>query len=223
MTPEQFLARYKIECFYHLTDVRNLDSISIRQTGGLLRLSELRRRRIEVLGPGGNDWSHDADIRLGLDQFVHLCLFPEHPMEYRAKEDGRVVESRFLQINPVVLKCEGIRFAPDVSNKKGVQLLTLAEACAAMDFMVIYERTDWRDPQIQECRKQARKSSNGYPTNDDYGVLTWRRDQYSFLDLMEPAWLKKCQSNLLGIPASPLFKRSKTLGSCIRQLNERAC
>jgi hypothetical protein len=57
----------------------------------------------------------------------------------------------------VVLKCEGIRFAPDVSNKKGIQLLTFAEACAAMDFMVIYERTDWRDPQIQERRKQARK------------------------------------------------------------------
>jgi hypothetical protein len=155
MTPEQFIAHYKVQCFYHFTDVRNLHSI--RQAGGLLRLSELRRRQIEVPAPGGNDWSHDADTRLGFDQFVHLCLFPEHPMEYRAKENGRIVESRFLQINPAVLKCEEIRFAPDVSNKKGVLLLTLAEACAAMDFVVIYERTDWRDPQIQELRKQARK------------------------------------------------------------------
>ena len=35
--------------------------------------------------------------------------------------------------------------------------MTLEEAVQALDFSVIYDRTDWRDPQIQERRKLAKK------------------------------------------------------------------
>lgn len=155
MTPDQFISCYNVSCFYHFTDIRNLNSI--RQHGGLLRLSELRQRQIEIPAPGGNDWSHDADTRIGLDQYVHLCFFSEHPMEYRARQDSRIVESVFLQIDQKILNCEGIIFCPDVSNKSGVPRLTITEACEVMNFSVIYERTDWRDPKIQERLKQAKK------------------------------------------------------------------
>ena len=155
MTPEQFISYYSISCFYHFTDIRNLNSI--HQNGGLLRLSELRQRQIEIPAPGGNDWSHEADTRIGLDQYVHLCFISEHPMEYRAKQDNRIIQSVFLEIDPKIINCEGVFFCPDVSNKAGTPRLTIAEACKVMDFEVIYKRTDWRDPMIQERRKQAKK------------------------------------------------------------------
>jgi hypothetical protein len=154
MTPEQFISRFGVPFFFHFTDLRNLDSI---RALGLLRYAELRRRRLEVPAAGGNDWSHEADTRSGLDEYVHLCLFSEHPMEYCAKAEGRIVQSRFLGISPEVIWHEGIRFTDNVSNKRGVELLTLTEASERLDFTVIYDRTDWRDPEIKARRKVAKR------------------------------------------------------------------
>lgn len=155
MTAERFLARYEVRCFYHFTDVRNLDSI--RKAKGLFSFAELNRRNIPSAATGGNDWSHEADERVGVDEYVHLCLFSEHPMEYRAKQERRILESRFLEINSKVLTFDEIRFTPDVSNKRGVQLLTLAEACSTLDFEAIYDHAGWRDPEIKQRRLAAKK------------------------------------------------------------------
>lgn len=131
----------------------------------MLRLAELGRRNIAIPVAGGNDWSHDADARVGLDEYVHLCLFSEHPMEYRARGEGRLVQSRFLGVSPEVLHIDGIRFTADVSNRRGVELFTLDQACEAMDFEVIYDRTNWRDPAIQERRKVAKRYELLVPTD----------------------------------------------------------
>ena len=155
MTPEQFLSRFNVKCFWHFTDERNLETI--RAAGALLSLSEAKRRDLNIPAPGGNQWSHEADQRLGLDNYVHLCLADQHPMEFRAREDGRIVNTRFLSISRDVLKIAGVRFAPDVANKRGTPLLTLSEACECMDFQVIYDRTDWRDPAIQQRRTLAKR------------------------------------------------------------------
>lgn len=143
-----------MKSFYHFTDTRNLASI---RDLGLLPFAELQSRGIVVQAPAGNDWSHEADERWGLDNYVHLCLMDEHPMEYQARKDGRIVDSRFLQISPAVLAIDGIRFAADIANKSGVPLLSLEEACETMDFEVIYDRTDWKDPDIQQRRQIAKR------------------------------------------------------------------
>ena len=83
---------------YHFTDRRNLGSI--RKHGGLYCLAELVRLGIKVPAPGGNDWSHAEDKRRGLDGFVHLCFRENQPMEYRAKQEGRIGDSFFLETNP---------------------------------------------------------------------------------------------------------------------------
>lgn len=152
MTPDQFINRFRVPCFYHFTDTRNLPSIV--QRGGIYPWAELNG---DVLAPGGNDWSHEADQRNGLDRYVHLCLLNEHPMEYRAKERGAILESRFLRIHPSIVYREGIIFFPDVSNKAGVTGLTLAQAADQMDFEVVYDRTDWRNEEIRGRRQAARK------------------------------------------------------------------
>jgi hypothetical protein len=155
MNAEEFLTRYNPSCFYHFTDTRNLESI---REHGLLTLHDIKKSGIQVPVLGGNDWSHEEDARRGLDRFVHLCFFSEHPMEWVAREkDNRIKESRFIPVLRDVLSWDNIRFTSGVANKSGSRLLTLKEASETMDFEVIYDRTDWKDPEIQKRRNAAKK------------------------------------------------------------------
>jgi hypothetical protein len=114
--------RYAVTSFYHFTDRRNL--LMIKEHGGLYSLAMLRKMKIEIPAPGGNEWSHDADGRIGLDRYVHLCFRPTHPMEYVARQDGRIVDSVYLQIHPDVLKVDGVMYTAGVSNKSGMTVNT---------------------------------------------------------------------------------------------------
>lgn len=156
MTPEEFLASVKLQRFYHFTDEANLPSI---KEHGLLSLEQLEKRGIAPPKPGGNQWSHDADKRTGLDLYVHLCLFNEHPMEYRAKTEGRIEKSKFLEIDKMVLGIDGACFTAAVANKAGVQTLTIAEANLEMDFEVVcnYRTMDWKNPEVMDRIKAAKK------------------------------------------------------------------
>src|SRR5258706_254310 len=138
----------RIPRLYHFTDRRNLPLI--RKYGGLLPLAELRRRGIEVPAPGGNEWSHDANGMAGLDEYIHLCFRPTHPMEYVARREERITDSIFLEVHAQVLQWDGVRFSPDVSNKHGVKRFPIEEAAEMIDYEVLYTRTDWKDPAIRE-------------------------------------------------------------------------
>lgn len=139
---------------FHFTDIRNLQFI---KEHGLLSLAELNRRSIEIPAAGGNQWSHDADYRMGLDEYVHLCFFNQHPMEFIAKRDGRINESVFLKINPIVLQWEEVKVTLEVANKSGTKLLTLAQAMEEIDSEIICKWTDWSNPDVQERRQIAKK------------------------------------------------------------------
>jgi hypothetical protein len=92
----------RITRLYHFTDRRNLPLI--RELGGLLPASELAKQSVQVPAPGGNEWSRDADAMSDMDRYVHLCFRPNHPMEYLARQDGRIGDTIFLEIHPAVLK-----------------------------------------------------------------------------------------------------------------------
>lgn len=145
----------QIPRLYHFTDRRNLDLI--RQLGGLHPMADLLKRGVAVPAPGGNQWSRDADGLKGLERYVHLCFRSNHPMEHRARQDGRIADSIFLEIHPSVMQFEGVRFTADVSNKSGVESVPIAEAAAIIDFQVLYTRTDWTDPAIQARLQQVEK------------------------------------------------------------------
>jgi hypothetical protein len=145
----------QIPLLYHFTDRRNLPSI--QNCGGLFPKAELDGKGVAIPAAGGNQWSFDADKTRGLHNYIHLCFRSNHPMEYVARQDGRIVDSIFLQIHPSVLNYTGVRFTADVSNKSGVTLYTLEQARDIIDFQVLYTRTDWSDPAIQERLKQAEK------------------------------------------------------------------
>lgn len=147
--------RYAVTSFYHFTDRKN--AASIREYGGLYSLAILRAKGVEIPAPGGNEWSHAADEMKGLDQYVHLCFRPNHPMEYVARQDGRISDSVYLQVHPDVLQINGVMFSADVSNKSGVEVVSLEGALAVIDFEVLYTRTDWNNSEIQKRLKQVEK------------------------------------------------------------------
>jgi hypothetical protein len=155
MPKQDPFVQYSVTSFYHFTDRAN--SASIRHLGGLHSLAALREMGIEIHAPGGNDWSHDADRMKGLDQYVHLCLRPNHPMEYVARQDGRIANPIYLQVHPDILRIKGVMFTADVSNKSGVEIISLAKALDVIDFKVLYTRTDWTEPDVQRRLKQAEK------------------------------------------------------------------
>jgi len=139
--------------FYHFTDGRNLTSI---KEHGLLSMAEINRRKIDVV-TGGNEWSLEADRIKGMNVYVHLCFFAEHPMEYKAKKEGRIENSRFLRINPSILRVQGALISKDVSNKANASYGDPEDFIEQVDLDVIYTRTDWKDKAIQERLKMARK------------------------------------------------------------------
>jgi hypothetical protein len=145
-----------IKELYHFTDRRNLPSI--QETGGLYSYALLKEMEIEISAPGGNDWSHDADTQKGMDRYVHLCFREKHPMEYRAKEDGRIVSSIFLRISTDVLQIEGVRFTGEVSNKSGVEPCSIDEALSIIDFEMLDRRwKNYCDPEINLRLQQVER------------------------------------------------------------------
>jgi hypothetical protein len=140
--------RYQVTHFYHFCDRRNLPLI--RELGGLYSLEKLEEMGVTIPAPGGNDWSHDADRMKGLHQYVHLCLRNNHPMEYIARQEGRIQDSIFLQVSAAVLQMEGLKYTEDVSNKSGVVVRTIEEARDLIDFEVAYTRTDWKNAAVKQ-------------------------------------------------------------------------
>jgi hypothetical protein len=161
-TMQSILTKYKIEGIWHFTDAVNLKSII--SNGGLLSLAELERRSIAIAKPGGNQWSHDADKYKGVHQYVHMSFLDDHPMQFAAKQDGRITDPIWIKIDPSILLDENVRFSCDVSNKSGVSVLTAVEAIEKIDFEVLFTRTDWKDPAIQKRLRAAQKSEILIPT-----------------------------------------------------------
>ena len=139
--------------FFHFTDTRNIPSI---RENGLISMRNLREGNI-IIAPGGNDWSLEADRRSGMDAFVHLCFFDEHPMEYLATKDGRILQSKFLRILPDVLLSEGVLITDMVANRADALPKPAEEMIEKLDLKVIYTRTDWKDPKIQTRLKAAKR------------------------------------------------------------------
>jgi hypothetical protein len=53
----------------------------------------------------------------------------------------------------------------EASNKSGVEARPVAEVLPTLDLKVVYNRTDWKDPAVQERLKAARKYEILIPTS----------------------------------------------------------
>lgn len=125
--------------------------------GGLYPLAELEARGVSILAPGSDEVSRRVDRRRNLDRYVHLCFKSNHPMEFVARQEGRISDSIFLQVHASVIHWEGVLFAPGMANTNNIEFHSIDEARTIIDFEVLYTRTNWSDPQVQQRLQAAEK------------------------------------------------------------------
>ena len=148
------LDHYGIKSIWHFTDLSNIQSIA---NYGLLSLRNLINRKIEVACYGADELSHRLDISKGLDQFVHLSFIKEHPMQYVKTKNMDIPNPVWLEIDARVLFKKKSIFSDTVANKTGAKIYTdINDLSKYIDLDVLWTRKDWRDPQIQTRRKQAK-------------------------------------------------------------------
>ena len=135
------MTKYEQSYLYHFTDKRNIEGIKKR--GGLFSFNELEDIKTDEIFWGGNDWSHDADKMNGVDDYIHLCFIRNHPMEYQARQEGRIQETFWILVHKDVLHIKGVRYTNDVSNKAGVMLLTNKQAVEELDHEAIFTFIDF--------------------------------------------------------------------------------
>ena len=85
-------------------------------------------------------------------------------MEFLAKQDGRMLKSKFLEVDPAVLSAQGVKVSLGVSNKNDVLIQEPTDAFKSMDTEVIFTRTNWKDPAVKERLKVAKKYEVLVPT-----------------------------------------------------------
>lgn len=66
-------------------------------------------------------------------------------------------DSIFLQVHPSVIHGDGVLFVPGMANTNGITFHTMDEARDLIDYEVLYTRTNWSDPQIQQRLQTAEK------------------------------------------------------------------
>jgi hypothetical protein len=151
----RMMIRYGQRYLYHFTDSRNITKI--KRLGGLFSYRELSNLRLNGVVYGGNDWSHDADNMSDVDDYVHLCFTTNHPMEYVARQEGRIQETCWICVHREVLLIEGVLFTNDVANKAGVTLLTNDDAVRELDHEAIFTFIDFGIGNNQQRKQIAEK------------------------------------------------------------------
>lgn len=73
------------------------------------------------------------------------------------KKPGGSWKTLFLEVYPDVLGWDGVRYTPDIANMTGVAVHTIEEARGLIDFEILYTRTNWSDPAIQQRLQQAER------------------------------------------------------------------
>jgi hypothetical protein len=146
----------RVTWLYHFTDRRNLELIW--ELDGLWSTAKLKEMGVEF-HPGGNQHSLDADEMFGMDQYVHLCFKSKHPMQYLAKQDGRIEKTLWIYVDDAasVLELGGALFCPGVSNKSGMETCAIKEAGEMIDVVALYEYLDWNVHENYERRLAAEK------------------------------------------------------------------
>lgn len=139
---------------YHFTDRSNIPSIAKH---GLVSKTRMRAENWWPETTGGNELSHQLDDARGISDYVSLCFTRNHPMKYLANQDGRLPAPCYLGISPDVLSLPGVRVAFGVANGNETKIMDIGEAIDLLDLEVIYSRTEWGNPAVQERLRAAER------------------------------------------------------------------
>lgn len=161
----------KVDRTYHFTERANVPSL---KKHGILSLREIHARGLAAATKFcSSAESRSIDQKRGLDQYVRLCFAHEHPMEYRARERGDMVDPVFVHVDVGVLDLPDVLVASGVPYQAGVQIYPLEEAIETLDFEVLFTWMDWHVPEISHRRQSALKYEILIPKRVDPGFILW--------------------------------------------------
>lgn len=143
----EYLNSKGIKSFWHFTDASNIETI---KKYGLQSLWNIKRLNIPVKRFGGNQLSHKLDNMLDMDLYVHLSFIKDHPMYYIAKNEKRIINPVWLEIDIRILFNKECYFCPTVANRKNTSPYTF-DRIVELDFEKFYHY-DFN------IRKEARKA-----------------------------------------------------------------
>ncbi len=165
MSIQEILNYHGIYSIWHFTDRSNINSI---EENGLLSLDAIIKQRIEVSRYGASDSSHRQDIQKGLHTCVHLSFIKDHPMYHIAKNDGRIVNPIWIEIDLSIMTAENTLFSNMLANTRNAPIFKSDELEEMIDFnKILYEKDFY-------IRKEARKAEimvfNAITTNQIKGI-----------------------------------------------------
>ena len=172
---KKLLAKYNITSLWHFTDQSNIDSI---QEHGILSLSNLRRKNIEMLHTASSTLSHRIDRVKKLDSYVHLSFLDDHPLYYVALKEARIIDPVWIEIDISILFDEKTRFCNQVANKSGAKILTVDKIEQYIDFDTMLYGKDFH--QSKEVRKAEILIDSHIPVEKIIGVHDGSETHISF-------------------------------------------
>jgi hypothetical protein len=78
-------------------------------------------------------------------------------MAHLARQDQRIKDVVWLRVCPEVIRLKGIMITNGVSNKSGIVPRPITESIGELDLDVLYNRMDWRLPEINRRLREADK------------------------------------------------------------------
>ena len=93
-------------------------------------------------------------------------------MEFIARQQGRLLNPVWLQISAEVLGFDGVRVAPDIANKSGVDILHIAETLEVVDWTKLRERLDFKDPVQQAIVRRLERVEILVPDQVPWSLVT---------------------------------------------------
>lgn len=117
---ESIIRHHGIEKLYHFTDRDNLKSII--DNGGLYSWADCEGKGITIPRPGGGDLSRNLDKRDNLQHYVRVSFTTNHPMMYKAMNEGRITNPVVLEIDPGVIYWKDSKYADRNATRNGANV-----------------------------------------------------------------------------------------------------
>jgi hypothetical protein len=112
------LDKWGITKLYHFTDAVNIPSI--KKNGGIFSYEYCLENNIHIQRRGGNELSTMLDAEKNLQNYVRLSFVKEHPMLHVAKNDGRIVNPKIIEISLDIIYLNDNLFSNQNAAKKDV-------------------------------------------------------------------------------------------------------
>jgi len=137
----------KYRSLFHFTERANLPHI---RKYGLLSLREIVNKGLVDVQYCSSENSRRTDRTKGLDDYVHLCLYPDHPMQFAKSYSGDLKDCAWLKVSPDIILEKGVLFCSIMSNSNDAEVIPISDiTLKEFDADIVLKFQDWSDTEIR--------------------------------------------------------------------------